>query len=87
VLLTRKINAEEDCPMHIASEVRQSPDSLAERQPTEDEATVKCQSHELVLRILKLRWMGLEDEAESVRVALRSVEPAATMLAGPFDTD
>ncbi len=73
--------------MHIASEVRQSPDSLAERQPTEDKATVECQSHELVLRILKLRWMGLEDEAESVRLTLRNVEPAATMLAGPFDTD
>jgi len=44
-------------------------------------------SHELILRILKLRWMGLEREAERVEVALRHVDPQCTLLAGPFDTD
>lgn len=44
-------------------------------------------SHELIMRILKLRWMGMESEAERVEVALRSVDPSCTLLAGPFDTD
>lgn len=43
--------------------------------------------HELVMRILKLRWMGMENEAEQVEAALRKVEPSCTLMAGPFDTD
>jgi hypothetical protein len=85
--LQEKQNAEEDCPMQISSEIRQSPDNLSERHAAEESATAKCESHKLVLRILKLRWMGMEDEAEIARITLRKVEPAATMLAGPFDTD
>jgi hypothetical protein len=38
-------------------------------------------------QIVKLRWMGLADEAEEVRRALRKAEPGLTLLAGPFDTD
>ncbi len=44
-------------------------------------------SHELILRILKLRWMGLEREAERVEISLRRVDPECTLLAGPFDTE
>jgi hypothetical protein len=44
-------------------------------------------SHELIMRILKLRWMGLESEAERVEVSLRHIDPECTLLAGPFDTD
>jgi hypothetical protein len=44
-------------------------------------------SHELIMRILKLRWMGMESEAEQIEAALHRVDPACTLLAGPFDTD
>ena len=45
------------------------------------------QASELILRILKLRWIGMEDEAERMELALQRVDPACTLLAGPFDTD
>jgi hypothetical protein len=44
-------------------------------------------AHNLVMRILKLRWMGMDDEAEHAHVALQKVEPAATVPHGPIDTD
>jgi hypothetical protein len=36
---------------------------------------------------LKLRWMGMDDEAEHARLALQKVEPEATVVPGPVDTD
>jgi len=63
--------------MEVSPEFRKSPDNKCE----------KCSTRELVKRILKLRWMGMDDEAEAMRLALRNVEPGATMLPGPFDTD
>jgi hypothetical protein len=47
---------------------------------------------ELIKRIRKLRWIGLENEAEQLQaqlqLALRRVdEPRGTLLAGPCDTD
>ena len=57
--------------------IQQSPDvSVAERA-----------SRELVMRILKLRWMGMDDEAERMPVALHCIDPQCTLVAGPFDTD
>jgi hypothetical protein len=44
-------------------------------------------SVELVNLVKKLRWIGMEAEAEQVQVVLRDVDPAATLLAGPWDTD
>ena len=43
--------------------------------------------HEIVARILKLRWMGMETEAKQMENALCKVEPKETLLAGPCDTD
>jgi len=37
--------------------------------------------------IHKLRWMGLDHEAESACARLSRIAPAATFLAGPHDTD
>jgi ABC-type hemin transport system substrate-binding protein len=47
---------------------------------------------ELIKRIRKLRWIGLEDEAEQLQVQLQSAlrrvdQPRETLLAGPVDTD
>ncbi len=42
---------------------------------------------ELAKRILKLRWMGMDDEAEQMRLALQRVEPGVTLLGDPCCTD
>ena len=63
--------------MEITANIPERPDVSAE----------ECASHELIMRVLKLRWMGLDNEAERAEVALRRVDPACTLLAGPFDTD
>jgi hypothetical protein len=63
--------------MAIAPQIQENPDQSAQ-QPV---------SHHLVMRILKLRWMGLDDEAEHARLALQKVEPDATVQPGPVDTD
>ena len=44
---------------------------------------------ELVKRIRKLRWMGMEDEAHLVQVELasRGLVPAVPVIAIPRDTD
>ena len=44
---------------------------------------------ELIMRIRKLRWIGMEDEAELVQLELaaRDIEPVDTVLAIPRETD
>ena len=42
---------------------------------------------ERVKRIRKLRWVGMKEEAERMEVAVRGVEPAATVPADPRDTE
>jgi hypothetical protein len=49
---------------------------IAERTPSE-----------LVNLIKKLRWIGLEEEAAQIQILLRRANAAATLLAGPYDTD
>jgi hypothetical protein len=46
-------------------------------------------SHDLSRLILKLRWIGLEDEAQKLQVALDTLRPEArgTVSFGPFGTD
>jgi hypothetical protein len=44
-------------------------------------------SNELIKLIRKLRWIGMEKEAEGVETALRGVSPADSVLAAPHDTD
>ena len=43
--------------------------------------------HELVMRILKLRWIGMESEAEKIETALHRIAPESTLVRGPADTD
>ena len=44
-------------------------------------------SNALVQRIRKLRWMGMEDEAEGLQAMLRQIRPADILLSDPSDTD
>ena len=59
------------------SDVRERPDVSAEQRT----------SSELAKLIRKLRWIGMEAEAEQMQFVLRRVDLAAILLAGPFDTD
>jgi hypothetical protein len=42
---------------------------------------------QLVKRIRKLRWMGMEDEAKRLQSALDRIEHEECVLAAPRDTD
>ncbi len=42
---------------------------------------------QLIKLIRKLRWMGMEEEAERVQSALRGGPPADSVVAAPHDTD
>jgi hypothetical protein len=42
---------------------------------------------QVVKRIRKLRWIGMEQEAERLRMALGHVTPGDCVLADPRDTD
>ena len=44
-------------------------------------------SNELVWRILKLRWMGMEEEAQRLQEEFRGIKPVGSVLAGPSETD
>ena len=44
-------------------------------------------SDQLIKRIRKLHWIGLEREAERLRMALGYLIPADSVLANPRDTD
>ncbi len=44
-------------------------------------------SNALVQRIRKLRWMGMEDEAERLQAMLRQIHPADILFSDPSDTD
>lgn len=43
--------------------------------------------HELVLRILKLRWIGMDNEAERMETTLHDLDPQSTLVHEPADTD
>jgi hypothetical protein len=44
-------------------------------------------SHDMVRLIHKLRWIGMEDEAQTLQRSLRAMYAGATVLAIPPDTD
>jgi hypothetical protein len=51
--------------------------------------SVKGQAQDWAKLIRKLRWIGMEDEACRLQMALRSLPPdqRGTVSAGPFSTD
>jgi hypothetical protein len=64
--------------MEMLLEPPMSPDVSAEQRV----------SDALVKLIRKLRWMGMDDEAErQMTLALCHLRPADSVIAGPSDTD
>jgi len=59
--------------------------STAQRQP--EISTERQTASQLVKRIRKLRWMGMEDEAKRLQAALDRIDHAECVLAAPRDTD
>ena len=47
----------------------------------------KRASNDMIKRIRKLRWIGMEDEAREVQQSLHSIPSRDVVLAGPRDTD
>jgi hypothetical protein len=62
--------------MQISSGMQKPPGVTAEERA----------SNELVKRIRKLRWIGMEEEAERMQIVPRRVQPADTALTDPCDT-
>jgi hypothetical protein len=61
-----------------------------ERQRLEREAVKKLEpTHERSQLILKLRWIGMEDEAKRLQGLANALpaEERGSVLAGPFSTD
>ena len=60
---------------------------LEQQKPTDRSA--RQQANELISLIRKLRWMGMEEEAQRVQTELaqRAVQPADSVLAAPRETD
>ncbi len=52
-----------------------------------DVSTEEELSNELVKRIRKLRWIGMEEEAEQLQMMLRKGHQAEILLSSPCDTD
>ena len=65
-------------------------ETLLEQQNPLDVPTEQETSNELVKLIRKLRWIGMEREAEGAETRLALLRPvslADNVLAGPHDTD
>jgi hypothetical protein len=67
--------------------VRTSMETHLGQQKRPDVSTEQRKSSELVKRIRKLRWMGLEAEAERVEMALCRGPAGDSVLAAPHETD
>lgn len=52
-----------------------------------DVSIVERTLSELARLVRKLRWIGMQEEAEQMQLVLRRVDSAAILLAGPHDTD
>jgi hypothetical protein len=66
-------------PAEIVMERPYTDDLIKGSQPPEDWSKLVC----------KLRWIGMEEEAKRLQLALRTLPPEqrGTVSAGPFSTD
>ena len=60
---------------------------VPERQELPDVSTPQRASAELVKRIRKLRWIGMEEDAERLQIALSRLPSEECVFAEPHDTD
>jgi hypothetical protein len=58
-----------------------------EQQKSPDVSTEQQEANRLIRLIRKLRWIGMDKEAERAGAALSSVPPGDSVLAAPHDTD
>jgi hypothetical protein len=70
-----------------AVQSQESSMQFADRKAEKKFAARQVEVDELKHLIHKLRWMGLEQEAETACARLSRLSPATTILAGPHDTD
>ena len=61
-------------------------ESLMKLEPP-DVTAEQRESNDLIKRIRKLRWMGMEGEAEQLQLALAGVPRADSVIAQPLETD
>lgn len=61
--------------------------SNGQEHPAASATADSAQAQQLAMRVLKLRWMGMDTEADRIEAALSRVARGCTLLAGPFDTD
>jgi hypothetical protein len=52
-----------------------------------DAAIAEGDPHQFLMRIQKLRWIGMDSEANEMQRALYAADPHCVVLAGPVDTD
>jgi hypothetical protein len=57
------------------------------QQKDSDSSSSRQTPGELVRQILKLRWIGMEEEAQRLQKVLGRAGPAGSVLANPNDTD
>jgi len=62
---------------------------MPREQQKPPDGSARRQANELIRLIRKLRWMGMEEEAQRVQSELDrcSVRPADSVLAAPRETD
>jgi hypothetical protein len=62
---------------------------LREDAPAGNAIGMPQQANALAKQLLKLRWIGMEEEAIELQLAIRSLPPdqRGTVLVGPFSTD
>jgi len=62
-------------------------EALASQQALPDVSAEQRASNELIKLIRKLRWMGMEGEAQRLQVALNGAPTTDTVIAEPRETD
>jgi hypothetical protein len=62
-------------------------EATPERRELPDVSAQQRTSVELAKRIRKLRWIGMEQEAERLQIALSSASPQDRVFAEPHDKD
>jgi hypothetical protein len=73
---------------HLKEEMGETPMGPTTRKvPRPDVAHEQRAACDLVKRIRKLRWMGMEEEAERLQAELRRSKQSDSVLAAPVDTD
>jgi hypothetical protein len=62
---------------------------MPRKQQKPSDASARQQANELIGLIRKLRWMGMEEEAQRAQTELDrcDVQPADSVLAAPRETD